>query len=87
MLPDILVDLVRIRVLVWREEDMYVAKEVVTGVTSQGRTLEEAIGNLREALELYLEEVPEATERIETVNREIVGVLEIEQETPKTVRV
>ena len=30
----------------WREEDMYVAKEVVTGVTSQGRTLEEAIGNL-----------------------------------------
>ncbi len=77
----------RIRVLVWREEDMYVAKEVVTGVTSQGRTLEEAIGNLREALELYLEEVPEATERIETVNREIVGVLEIEQETPKTVRV
>lgn len=77
----------RIRVLVWREENMYVAKEVVTGVTSQGRTLEEAIGNLREALELYLEEVPEAAERIEAVNREIVGVLEIEQETPKTVRV
>ncbi len=74
--------MVRVRALVWREEDMYVAKEVVTGVTSQGRTLEEAIGNLREALELYLEEVPEAAERIETINRELVGVLEIEQEVP-----
>ncbi len=72
----------RVRALVWREEDIYVAKEVVTGVTSQGRTLEEAIGNLREALELYLEEVPEAAERIETINRELVGVLEIEQEVP-----
>ncbi len=77
----------RIRVLVWFEEDMYVAKEVVTGVTSQGRTLEEALSNLQEALELYLEEVPEALERIEAVNEKIVGVLEIEQKTPKAVRV
>ena len=76
--------MVRVRALVWREEDIYVAKEVVTGVTSQGRTLEEAIGNLREALELYLEGVPEAAERIEAVNRELVGVLEIEQEAPTT---
>lgn len=77
----------RIRVLVWFEEDMYVAKEVVTGVTSQGRTLEETLSNLQEALELYLEEVPEALERIESINEKIVGVLEIEQKTPKAVRV
>jgi len=77
----------RIRVLVWFEEDMYVAKEVVTGVTSQGRTLEKALSNLQEALELYLEEVPEALERIESINEKIVGVLEIEQKTPKAVRV
>lgn len=73
----------RVRVLVWFEEDMYVAKEVVTGVTSQGETLEEALSNLQEALELYLEEVPEALERIEAVNEKIVGVLEIEQKLPR----
>ena len=75
----------RVRALVWREEDIYVAKEVVTGMISQGGILEEAIGNLREALELYLEEVPEAAERIEAVNRELVGVLEIEQEAPRLI--
>ncbi len=41
---------------------MFVAREVVTGITSQGETVEEALENLREALELYLEEVPEALE-------------------------
>ena len=29
-----------------------------TGTTTQGRTVEEAIANLREATELYLEEFP-----------------------------
>jgi predicted RNase H-like HicB family nuclease len=64
---------VRVRVVVWREEDMYVAREVATGVTSQGRTVEEAVENLREALELYLEEVPEALERLEAARRGYCG--------------
>ncbi len=76
----------RVRVIVWREEDMYVAREVATGVTSQGKTVEEAVENLREALELYLEEVPEALEKLEKLNRGIVGVLEVEAEAPKAVR-
>ena len=75
----------RVRVVVWREEDMYVAREVATGVTSQGRTVEEALENLREALELYLEEVPEALERLEQLNQGIVGVLEVEAKAPKAV--
>ena len=54
----------RVRVIVWREEDMYVAREVAIGVTSQGKTVDEAIKNLREALELYLEEAPEALEKL-----------------------
>jgi len=45
--------------VVWKEEDMYVIKEVFTGVTTQGKTLEEAIKNLKEAVSLYLEEKPE----------------------------
>jgi len=76
----------RVRVVVWREEDMYVVREVVTGVTSQGKTVEEALENLREALELYLEEIPEALEKLEQLDRGIVGVLEVEAKTPKIVR-
>ncbi|MBI4451695.1 type II toxin-antitoxin system HicB family antitoxin [Candidatus Woesearchaeota archaeon] len=42
-----------------REEDMYVAKCPEVGTVSQGRTVEEAINNLKEATELYLEEFPQ----------------------------
>ena len=76
----------RVRVIVWREEDMYVAREVATGVTSQGKTVDEAIKNLQEALELYLEETPEALEKLEQLNQGIVGVLEVEAKTPKAAR-
>jgi predicted RNase H-like HicB family nuclease len=41
-----------------KEEDMYVAKCPEVGTVSQGRTVEEAIANLKEATELYLEEFP-----------------------------
>jgi len=41
-----------------KEEDMYVAECPEVGTVSQGNTLEEAIDNLKEATELYLEEFP-----------------------------
>ena len=41
-----------------KEEDMYVAECPEVGTVSQGMTLEEAINNLKEATELYLEEFP-----------------------------
>ena len=47
---------VEVTVFVWREGKWYVAFEPLTGVASQGRSVSEALGNLREALELYLEE-------------------------------
>lgn len=40
------------------EEGGYVALNPETGTVSQGETIEEAIANLREAVELYLEEFP-----------------------------
>lgn len=52
-----------LQAVLWKEEDMYIIKEVTTGVTTQGRTIEEAIQNLKEALELYLEEFPEIVEK------------------------
>lgn len=41
-----------------REEDMYVAECPEVGTVSQGATVEEALANLKEATELYLEEFP-----------------------------
>ena len=39
-----------------REKDLYVAECPEVGTVSQGYTVEEAIANLQEATELYLEE-------------------------------
>ena len=44
--------------IIEREEDMYVAKCPEVGTASQGATIEEAISNLKEATELFLEEFP-----------------------------
>ena len=44
--------------IIQKEEDMYVAECAEIGTTSQGKTVEEAIANLKEATELYLEEFP-----------------------------
>ncbi len=41
-----------------KEEDMYVAECPEVGTVSQGKTIEEALNNLKEATELYLEEFP-----------------------------
>ena len=44
--------------LVWKEDDLYVAKSVEVEVASQGKTKDEALENLKEALELYFEDEP-----------------------------
>jgi predicted RNase H-like HicB family nuclease len=41
-----------------KEGDLYVAECPEVGTVSQGCTVEEAIANLKEATELYLEEFP-----------------------------
>jgi predicted RNase H-like HicB family nuclease len=41
-----------------REGNLYVAECPEVGTVSQGPTVEEALANLREATELYLEEFP-----------------------------
>jgi predicted RNase H-like HicB family nuclease len=40
------------------EGEWYVARCLQVEVTSQGETIEEALDNLREALELYFEDAP-----------------------------
>ncbi|MBI4017120.1 MAG: type II toxin-antitoxin system HicB family antitoxin [Candidatus Aenigmarchaeota archaeon] len=44
--------------IIQKEEDMYVAKCPEVGTVSQGKTIEEAVANLKEATGLYLEEFP-----------------------------
>ena len=46
--------------VVHKEEDMYVAECPEVGTVSQGSTVDEAVANLKEATELYLEEFPPA---------------------------
>lgn len=44
--------------VIHKEIDLYVAECPEVGTVSQGYTIDEAIDNLREATELYLEEFP-----------------------------
>lgn len=54
------------RATVWREGDWFVAQCLDVDVASQGTTREEALANLKEAVELHFEE-PCATEVPEVV--------------------
>jgi len=57
---------------VWREGEWYVAQALEINIASQGETEEEALANLKEALELYFEE-PTATRppRLHTIEVEV----------------
>lgn len=44
-----------------KEDEWFVAQCPEVGTASQGKTVEEALENLREATELYLEEFPAAS--------------------------
>ncbi|HOT31023.1 MAG TPA: type II toxin-antitoxin system HicB family antitoxin [Petrotogaceae bacterium] len=48
----------RLTVAIYKEEIWYVAKCIQNSIASQGKTIEEAISNLKEALELYYEDIP-----------------------------
>ena len=43
-------------VLITIEDDVYIAKDLRTNVVDEGDTLEEALSNLKEGLELYYED-------------------------------
>jgi len=44
--------------VIHKEDDWFVAECPEVGTASQGKTIEAAVENLREATELYLEEFP-----------------------------
>jgi predicted RNase H-like HicB family nuclease len=57
-----------------KEENMYIAECPEVGTVSQGETIEEAINNLIEATQLYLEEFP-----LEKGVRSIITTFEVPQ--------
>lgn len=44
--------------VLYQEDDLYVATYPELGTVSQGANIDEALANLKEATELYLEEFP-----------------------------
>jgi predicted RNase H-like HicB family nuclease len=50
--------LMRLTAAVTHEPPWYVARCLEVEVTSQGKTVDEALANLKEALELYFEDQP-----------------------------
>lgn len=44
--------------IVWKEDSLFVAKFLELELASQGKTKKEALTNLKEALDLYLEDEP-----------------------------
>jgi predicted RNase H-like HicB family nuclease len=55
---------IKITVVVQKEENWYVAKCLENNVASQGKSIEEALNNLQEAVSLYYEnETPDFIEK------------------------
>jgi len=63
--------------VIQKEEDIYVATCPEIGTSSQGKTIDEAVANLREATELYLEEFP-----IEETSRSLLTTFEVAELVP-----
>ena len=59
-------------VIVQREEKWYVAKCIENSVASQGKTVAEALANLKEALELYNEKETEESKVVLITTMEVV---------------
>lgn len=64
-------------VLVWQEGKLFVAKTVELELASQGKTKQEALDNLEEALELYFED-----EKISPKNVHFLANLELRRLFP-----
>jgi len=58
--------------IIHKEDNLYVAECPEIGTASQGETIEDAVKNLQEATELYLEEFP-----IDPISRSILTTFEV----------
>ena len=61
-----------------KEDPYYIARCAELGVVSQGETVESALANLREAMELYIEDIPQEELQVYTHRSSMVAPLELE---------
>ena len=64
-------------ILINKEDEWYVAKCVELGVASQGKTIEDAQKNIKEAVELYLEDLPETKRKYLHKQEPLITMLEL----------
>lgn len=65
---------IKYNVIIQKEENWYVAKCLDNNIASQGKTIEEAMKNLKEALELYMQnEEPVKPKEIYITTLEVAG--------------
>lgn len=76
---------IKYNVVVQKEEKWYVAKCLDNSIASQGKTIEDALNNLKEALELYAqsEEAEKPKQMLITTLEVAVWVLNIQYCRPK----
>ena len=67
----------RCTTVITKEEKWFVARCIELGVVSQGKTIESAQTNLREALELYLEGSPKAKKYLTGREAPLVTTMEL----------
>ncbi len=53
---------IKCTIFIQKEENWYVATDISSGVASQGKTMDESLVNLKEALSLYYEDNAPAVE-------------------------
>jgi predicted RNase H-like HicB family nuclease len=63
--------------IIQKEDGLYIAKCSELGTVSQGETIEEAVANLKEATELYLEEFPQ-----KEIPRSLLTTFEVSESVP-----
>jgi len=73
-------DLIRFQVIIEQDEDgLYVADvPALAGCHTQGKTFEEAVENIKEAIDMCVQELREDGQPIETRYPEVVGIKTLE---------
>ena len=68
------------------KSDIFVALCPSLGIASQGKNVEEAMKNVREAVELYLEEMPETYDELDITRKEMptFSVIEVKRNAKAT---
>lgn len=70
----------KVGVTIHKDADRYVAIDSITGVASQGKTLDEALKNFQEAFELWFENA-EPWEKERAIKGEPIATMVVELKT------